>query len=178
MTRFLIPIILILVAFGLFFGFTRDAVDAIYVAQEKIAELDQALSNDKDLRKIRTQKLEIYNSFSNADLDRINKLLPDSIDNVRLIIDIDNIAAKYGMVVKNAKIKTDASAPDVVGRNGKKYGSVVLSFSTTGAYNDLRLFLRDLETSLRLVDVTGLSFNASDKDSQEYAFEVRTYWLK
>ena len=178
MTRYLIPLILIVVAFGLFFGFTRDTIDSIYAAQAKISELDQALSNDKDLRKIRAQKLDVYNSFSNADLDRINKLLPDSIDNVRLIIDIDNLASKYGMSVKNAKIKTDASAPDVVGRNGKKYGSVVLSFSTTGAYNDLRLFLRDLETSLRLVDVTGLSFNSSDKDSQEFAFELRTYWLK
>ena len=178
MTRYLIPLFLVTVAFGLFFGFTRDRIDALTVAQDKIAELDRALSNDKDLRTIRSQKLEMYNSFSNSDLDRINKLLPDSIDNVRLIIDIDNIASKYGMAVKNAKIKTDSNAPEVVGNDGKKYGSVVLSYSVTGSYNDLRLFLKDVETSLRLVDVTGLSFTSSDKDNNEYAFEVRTYWLK
>ncbi|OHB24228.1 MAG: hypothetical protein A2542_02460 [Parcubacteria group bacterium RIFOXYD2_FULL_52_8] len=178
MTRFLIPLLLFVIAMGIFFGFTRDTIDQIGIAQAKITELDQALANDKDLRKIRTEKLEVYNSFSNADLDRINKLIPDSIDNVRLIIDIDNLAAKYGMVVKNARIKTDGMTPEVVGNNGKKYGSVILNFSVTGGYNELKLFLHDLQTSLRLVDVTGLAFIASDKDSNEYSFEVRTYWLK
>lgn len=178
MIRYLLPLLLIVIAFGLFFGFTSDKIDAIYVAQDKIAELDQALANDKDLRKIRTEKLDLYNSFSNSDLDRINKLLPDSIDNVRLIIDLDNMASKYNMAVKNAKIKSDGAADGVVGRDNKRYGAVTLSFSVTGSYTDLRLFLRDLETSLRLVDVTGLSFTASDKDSNDYAVEVRTYWLK
>ena len=178
MIRYLLPLLLVVIALGLFFGFTRDRIDAIYLQQDKLAEQNQALANDKDLQKIRKEKLDLYNSFSYSDLERINKLLPDGIDNVRLIIDLDNIASRYNMAVKNAKIKADSAADGVVGRDNKRYGAITLSFSVTGSYNDLRLFLRDLETSLRLVDVTGLSFTASDKDNNDYSVEVRTYWLK
>ena len=177
MTRFILPILLVLVACTLFFGFTRPIIDEISIKQAKADELDSALSNDKNLRKVREKKLADYNSFSPAELDSINRMLPDSIDNVRLIIDMNNIATKYNMRVKNAKIKSDSMAPQVIG-SSQTYGSVTLSFNVSGSYNDLRLFLHDLETSLRLVDVTSLSFNASDKDMNDYSIEVRTYWIK
>ena len=177
MTRFLLPVLLIIVGATLFFGFTLPSLDVIYEKQAKADELNTALSNDKNLRKVREKKLADYNSFSPDELASINKMLPDSIDNVRLIIDMNNIALKYNMQVKNAKIKSDSMSPQVVGSN-QLYGAVTLSFNVTGSYNDLRLFLHDLETSLRLVDIVGLTFSASDKDMNDYALEVRTYWIK
>ncbi|PIR44927.1 MAG: hypothetical protein COV10_02140 [Candidatus Vogelbacteria bacterium CG10_big_fil_rev_8_21_14_0_10_51_16] len=178
MTRYLLPIFLVVVSFGLFFGFTSPVLTDIENARAKSAELESALANDRDLQTIRSEKLGVYNSFSDEELGRIDKALPNSVDNVRLIIDIDNLASKYNMAVKNAKIKTDERGQETIGADTRGYGTVTLAFSVTGSYNDMRFFLRDLETSLRLVDVTSLSFSASEQDLNDYAIEVQTYWLK
>ena len=158
-------------------AFTRDKIDAIYISQDKIAEPDQALANDKDLRKIRTEKLDPCTTLFPSDLERINKLLPDSIDNVRLIIDLDNIASNTIWLSKmrgsNPTVPVMESSVEIV-----TLWSCHAFFLRHWFLHRPAPFLRDLETSLRLVDVTGLSFTASDKDSNDYAIEVRTYWLK
>ena len=48
-----------------------------------------------------------YNTFSKTDLDKLNKILPDNVDNIKLILDIQRIAQTYGMDIQN--IKFDAS---------------------------------------------------------------------
>jgi hypothetical protein len=54
----------------------------------------------------------------------------------------------------------------------------VLTFTTVLSYKDFVSFLRDLETSLRLVDVVGLSFTSTKGDLYDFSVSIRTYWLK
>ncbi|MEK7192734.1 MAG: hypothetical protein AAB682_01220, partial [Patescibacteria group bacterium] len=86
---------------------------------------------------------------------------------------VDNIAARYGMQLKNVHFKTEGTIPE-----GKDYGTVTFGFSVQGSYSTLKTFLADLERSLRLVDLTSLSFNSGEKDLYEYTIELTTYWSK
>src|SRR5581483_346257 len=109
----------------------------------------------------RDKLLDRFNKMDKEDLDKLSKLLPDHIDNVRLIIDIDEMAKKYGMRIRN--FTADASEKRVtIGKDATPYGTLTLSFSTTAPYNTFLAFMHDLEHSLRIIDVTGVQFGVND----------------
>ena len=111
-------------------------------------------------------------------------MLPDNIDNVRLILDLDNLARSHGMRIQDISVdNTDVSKQSngtiETSSSGEKgaYGSVVLSFSTQSSYETFKEFLVDLERGLRLTDVIGLAV-VPNKGNFDYKVNVRTYWLK
>jgi len=178
MFRFLLPIVLLVTSAAVFFLY----IDLEFKDMEKLRQEEQlfssALDNSKELQSIRDDLLAKYNSFSTDDLDRIEKMLPNHIDNVRLVRDIDGIASKYGMTLRNVSVDASASASDGVGPKENAVGTMVLGFSVSGPYKTFLSFIKDLEKSMRIVDIIEVSFVASDKDLYEYKISLRTYWLK
>ena len=148
--------------------------------QEIDSKYDEALSKSKELRQVRDQLLVTYNSFSESDLDRLRKLLPDHVDNVRLVMDINSIAAKYGAIIRDIQVDTSSRGDTQVNVAQKdEYGSVNLGFSLMATYDDFIKFITDIRDSLRLVDITAVSFAVKD-DVSLYRFnvDIKTYWLK
>ena len=184
MIRLTFPILFILLAIGLFFVYIDPTYKEIQVALKDEEKFDQALDKSKELREIRDTLLSEYNAFSTTDLNRLSKLLPDHVDNVRLVLDIDHIASTYGMRIKNVAIIADDSREEgIVGPDVTPYQSVILSFSIASSYENLKLFIKDLEKSLRIVDVTDISLGASkalgaSAEFYEYNISLKTYWLK
>jgi Tfp pilus assembly protein PilO len=174
----IVSIILILASIGLFFGYVDPTYSTIRAQRSEKAEYDRALNNSKELQAERDKLLEKFNNMDKGDLDDIVKLLPDNIDNVRLIIDIDEMAKKYGMRIRNFKAST-SEASDTIAVADTPHGTLTLSFSTTAPYQTFLAFMRDLERSLRIIDVTDVEFGASDtNDLYDYKVTVKTYWLK
>ncbi len=210
MMKNITPIALLLASLGIFFGYvnptytgTTGAADtskmSIKELQTEAADYNDALNKTREIELTRDGLLAKYNAMSDIDKERINKLLPDHIDSVRLIIDINNIAAKYGMSLSDISLSGMPSAPaaagtasgtpaPVNGPNDLPYNSVKLGFSVTGNYSDFYSFLKELEESLRVVDVTSLSFSAAKTSSGQtaaagsgaftYTMTIRPYYLK
>ncbi len=181
-TRFLIPSALIVAATLLFFSLTSPAWDTANVLKQQKADIATALLNAKELQKTQKALQDQRNAIGEEATNRLEKLLPDGkIDNVQLIIDINSKAIGYGqnMALRNIKMRTDdAGTNATIGPKTKKYGTATLNFSVSGPYESMKSFVNDLETSLRLIDITALSFSGADKNSYEYNFEIKTYWLK
>ncbi len=183
--RFLLPLVFIVVAVGAYFKFTTPVLNQIDQLRAERNSLNTALANAKKLRAVQESLLASYREIPPADLARLDKFLPDNVDNVRLIIDINNIARKSGMTIRNIRINTDegkdeASVIDqTAGGNGPDLGTVGLGFSVAGSYANFQAFLRNLSASLRLIDLdtTSLSAGASG-DSYTYGVTIKTYWLK
>ena len=176
--RNITSIILILASIGLFFGYVDRTYSDVKTLRVEQADYERALSNSKELQAERDKLLTKFNNMSAGDLDKLVKLLPDNIDNVRLIIDIDNIASAYGMRIRN--FKTDAGEKsETIGIDQNPYGTLTLSFSTTATYSTFLAFMRDLEKSLRLIDVASIQFASSDTNQlYDYSVTIKTYWLK
>jgi len=178
MTKTVIPIILIILAVALFFTFTDSKFRATKMVLDVEKQYDIALSKSRELTSVRDTLLTQFNSFKTSDLDRLEKLLPNNVDNVRLILEINNIASRYGMVVRNIALTEDSSDDEsVVEAIRKDLNTVSLSFSVSSSYENFLLFMGDLETSLRLVDIEKISFVASESDFYEYKVTITTYWL-
>lgn len=175
--------------------YTQPSYDNSRSIQLKINQYDQALQKAAELQKLKQQLISRFNSFNPADLDRLQKLLPDHVDNVRLILDMDNMATNRGMSLKNVEVSgvsgKDAPVKTVIGTLGdssRKYESLIVSFSTAGTYENFKTFLNDLEASLRIVDLQSLSLapagaisgTISNPGDPIYNFNIslKTYWLK
>lgn len=183
--RTVLPILLIILAIGLFAVYTNPAYQntgGIKDLQAQAAEYDQALSQSSDLRSARDQLLAKRNTFSTDDVRKLERILPDNVDNIRLIIDIQNIAARYGLQVKNVALgATSADAqnqPLSVGTGNQSIGTVDLGFAVNATYENFLAFLNDLERSVRVVDVESIGFTAGSGDLNTYTLQIKTYWLR
>lgn len=179
MTHFLAPIIFVITAIGLFFGYIDPGYNQIEALRAEEERYDEALDKSRELQRVRDQLLAKYNSLSSEDLERLQKLLPDNVDNVRLILDLDSIASKYDMRVRNVAISRGiGQTSGTIGPNTGSHNSFLLTFAVTATYENFLLFIQDLETSLRLVDVADVSFEASDTPELDFKISIRTYWLE
>ena len=194
--RFILPILLITIAIVSFFTFTDPSFQQTTVLRQKISSYDNALNNSKALENERDKLTKKYNSFDVNNLSKLSKLLPDSVDNIRLILEIEKIATPYGMVLKDVKYDAEnvdnANKPAIGLQNNlntqarKDYGVWNLGFSTQGTYSNFVNFVKDLEKNLRIVDIVSIDFSSSTgiganpalSSIYKYDFQIRTYWLK
>lgn len=178
MIRFLIPVIFVGVAIALFFGYIDPSYQKVKELRAEEARFDEALNQSRELQQVRDSLLSRYNTFAQSDIERLEKLLPDNVDNVRLILDIDGIASKYNMRTRNVTISQAAENGSAVGQSQGAVDSVVLSFSVAADYDNFIRFMQDLESSLRIVDLVGLSFSAGEGTAFNFNVSLKTYWLK
>ncbi len=184
--RLLIPTILIGAAIGLFALYTNNAYQGaggIKSLLSQVSAFDEALDKAHELKKRRDDLLSKRRSFPNEDVQKLERVLPDNVDNIRFVIDINGIAARRNLSLKNVALGTISDAKSsrsalAVGPSGDPVGSAEISFALVATYDDFLAFLQDVEHSLRIVDVESISFKpASTGDKYEYALTVRTYWL-
>jgi len=195
MFKNIISLGLIAIVIAGFFMFIKPMYADITTMRGQIASYDEALSNSKVLENQRDELAKKYNSIDPSNLQKLSKLLPDSIDNIRLILEIEKLANPYGMFLRDVKYATTeaANTKDVVagGRTltdtkQKIYGTWDLEFSTQGTYFNFVNFLKDLENNLRMVDVVFVDFlsetvpgaNPGLSEVYKYNIRIKTYWLK
>jgi Tfp pilus assembly protein PilO len=201
MTRLIIPIILIGIAGAFFFMFTNPLYNNISTLNLDVASYNGALDNSKMFENERDKLTSKYNQIDPDNLVKIKKLLPDNVDNIRLILEIGQIALPYGMVLKDVKYNvTDsntATTPTTetvikggtVSKTSPNYGIFDLEFSISGTYNNFISFTKDLESNLRIVDISSITFSSntgsagsnpkiSSSDIYKYNFKIKTYFLK
>lgn len=183
--RTLIALLCVGGSVALFFLYTKPTYDGMQGQQEQIKQYDLALDKASELQQLKQSLLSRYNSFNPNDIDRLHKLLPDHVDNVRLVLDLDTLAGKHGVALQNVVIsKSDSGTQgeeNVVGPSLQQYGTLTLGFSTSATYPQFVTFLTDLEQSLRIVDIIGLKMDAVGGTGEPvYRFDItlRTYWLK
>lgn len=192
----IIATLLIFASAGLFYVYIDPTYEEIQTLRQKKAEYDEAINNSQQIQAFRDELLNKYNSFAPADLGRLEKLLPNHIENIRLIIEIDTIASRHNMTLKNVQITMpteqsfglpEDSSNEALQAVTSPYGTVEFSFEVSGPYATYRSFIKDIEKSLRLIDITGVSLSGDKGDTGNtkevvgvYMFKTsgQTYWLK
>jgi Tfp pilus assembly protein PilO len=161
----------------------------IKALRAEVVNYQQRLETAKKLSASREELIARYNSIPKADLDNIKNALPDTVDNIRLIIQLDSIATKNGLSSLRAVQYDSVTAPTpATAAQGmqKPYGEFTISFETSGQYKNFLSFISDLEQNLRLIDIAQVTFaptNASVSignpiPNLTYKVTVKTYWLK
>ncbi len=168
---------------GLTATFTNTRYKAVNDVLAENQKFIDANAKFDELIDARDEVLGKLNEIPKVDIeDRLDKMVPDNIDNVRLIIDVTGIVAKYGVSVKNIRTSTAETKDNSKDKNAgsdAKPTPVALTFSMTTSYDNMIDILRDIEKSLRILEVSRISFNSTDTGSQyDFNIELKTYWLK
>ncbi|MFZ1075740.1 MAG: type 4a pilus biogenesis protein PilO [Minisyncoccia bacterium] len=147
------------------------------IATEKaaIASDDEALAAASEYNKEQDALAQAQSAIDPDNLSRLATFLPDSVDNVRLILDLNALAARSGVALSN--IDVDSSGPPSTAADTNPLGSVDMSLSVSGSYTAFQTFLNGIEHSERLLDVQEVDVKGSDTGVYTYQLKVRIYWL-
>ena len=194
----LIFLILLIVLSVLTFIFgVNPLYKKVGVLKADITLYNEALNNSTDLQKRQDSLLQDYNAIREEDKDRLNNFLPSAVNNIQFILEVERIANLHNMSVKDIKfeaIKKNDTPVDPntivaeVVKDTRPYGVFPIEFTTESDYATFVLFLKDLESNLRLMDIKSISFSVPDATIKTvvganpniytYTLKVETYWLK
>lgn len=182
-----IPLILIALAITIFFLFINPLNDQIKDLSKKKQDNDQMLELAEELQRKRDDIHKAFNNISVEERKELEKLLPDTVDNVRLILAINDVAERYGVVIKNISVSKDGEKDKNQGSNvissvdtTGDIGIITLGFTIESTYDVFINFMKDLEESLRIVDIKSLDISGGrDNDVfLNFGITLDTYWLR
>jgi Tfp pilus assembly protein PilO len=193
MTKALAPFIFIALSIGLFFSYIRPAYEVLGAVLDQETRVNQALEKAKLLESKTGELTARLGDIERDDVQmkRLKTLLPDTVDPVRLVIDIDALARKHGVTVTSFDLpqrdqQQYADSAETSMLDARPVGEATMRVVAHGGYSNLKAFTQSLEKSLTLVDIAQLSFSKFDLIAQEGApvgglqasFVIKTHWLK
>ena len=183
MNRALLPILLVIISIIAFFMWINPQYANVQTLWTQQSQTNTALAQVAELQSVRASLVDKENSFNQADLAKLQKFLPDNVDNIRLFLDMQGVASRYGTSIQDISVanqgQSSTATTQAIGPSNKSYGQMVLSFSVNISYENLSLFLKDLEDSLRLIEIKSLGFTVDNKAPDTYKVSVGldAFWL-
>ena len=176
----LLPIALIIAAIGIFFGYVNPAYSGnVQALRAEIQGYDAALQAAKTFEEKQAALLNERNAIPVEDLARLEAFLPDGVDNIQLILDLNALADRSSITLA----AFDVEVPDQDTDSGalqaeQPYESLELSLTALGTYDAFKNFLHSIEWSLRPMDLVSLSVADSTTGVYTYNMTFRIYWLR
>ncbi|MFZ2523606.1 MAG: hypothetical protein WAW92_04445, partial [Minisyncoccia bacterium] len=133
-----------------------------------------------------------YGNISSTDLEKLDKMIPEKFVAEYFVNDLDAMSSRYGMKINKIDINVPASisaAADENQQNTGRFSTITGKFTLSGRYDQFLSFLKDLESSLRLIDVVSVNIVSSQNQSKpgqerissdilNYSVEIHTYSIK
>ncbi len=178
MRKLLLPLILFGLSFSAFFWYIQPTYAEIQEIQSEVSQYDATLDKVAQLQQIRDDLLSTYNSIQSRQLDRLNKMLPDAVDTVKFLIELDEVAASHGMSVQDISFNKTPNSQSGESGNSGQYNTIEAVFNVSGPYEDMLSFMRDIERSARLIDLQNVNVSTNqDGGENQYQFTLQTYWF-
>lgn len=126
--------------------------------------LTEALSSAQDLEGRRAQLTDRYNAVNPEDREKLEALLPNNVDNIKLVLELETLAKRYGLLIESPRLETQTSnAAGESGSSGQAirgvdstaslpYGTFTLDFTVRSTYENAKALLSDIEKNLRLIE--------------------------
>ncbi len=148
------------------------AYDGIKKLRLNKIEYSSAMKSAQDLESRRTSLSERYNSISAEERQRLEDMLPNNVDNIKLVLELETLAKKYGLVIESPKLETkiestktdtptnsqgQAIRADSGGTPSLPYGTFTLDFTVRATYANAKLLVSDIERNLRLIEPVALT---------------------
>jgi len=185
----LTAIIIIVISIGLLYFYAWPQWQTVSELQAKHKQLQDAQFKAQELTKLRQNLVTQYNSIPPEEMEKVNKVVPVQYNPVKLAADLNSIALRNGMIIKNVSFvdKKDISDPgdgSVVAAQPKTpYRVVEVMFSTEGQYKNFTLLLADIERNLQILDIKKVDVvrksdgEKSPVSTLDFKITLDTYWM-
>ena len=207
MNRNLLATILIIAAIGVYFTITKPMIADVQAVRSQNEQYSAALASADEIIKARESITRSYNSISQDNRTRLDKMIPSAVDNIRLVIDLNNLALQHHFALSDVKASVPsnssvsgprgtAQAPGAslvaaagaipslgASSGGQNIAEPVLdkvqvSFTAQTTYDQFISFLQALESDLRIMDLTHLVVGVNEDGTYTFQAQLQTYWLR
>ena len=201
--KLILPLIFIIISGAIFFLVANPIISQVKELNTDISTYNAALANSTNLQEVSDSLITTYKGITQENKNKLDKLLPNTVNNIKFVLEVEQIANLNGMPIKDISLGSVGTADTASNGNGETllqqgvsslpYGVFPIEFSTEGKYDTFVLFIKDLEQNLRLMDIKSVAFsvptqnnnnivnginNNVDPNIYKYDLKVETYWLK
>jgi Tfp pilus assembly protein PilO len=181
-----LPFLALILSLGIFFAYINPTwTGPIATAKAAIASDNASLAAASQYNAQASQLATEEAAINPTDLTDLSNMLPDSVDNVGMILDINALAARSGLLLSNINVtqnsSSNSSSPSAANPSGSTadtVGSVQLSLSAVGSYEAFQQFLTGIESSQRLLNVQSINVAGSNTGVYTYQVTMNLYWLQ
>jgi hypothetical protein len=159
--------------------------------QAQIKQLNSTIAAAEEFNKKEAQIATERNALPADSIARLQSYLPDSVDNVQLVLDLNTLAARSGLTLSDLDIAAGTGTEQVAPAAGadasgalplqsvssKISDSLQISFKAKGPYAGFRTFLMTLEESLRPMDLTHIEIKTDPLLPDTFSLTFTIYWL-
>lgn len=133
------------------------------LAEEKKNEFDSQMALVQDISRLRSQYKEVKEEF-----ERVDRLVPIYNEGsvADLFVELEGLTARNGMLL-DAISFSQSKAVGKEKEKEKKYRIVNARISIKGDYRSFKNFMRAIETSEHLMDVTVISISAVKEEEKD-----------
>ena len=174
MYRFLTPVLAIIVSVTLFFTFIKPTFNQYKAIDNEIADYAGALDSAQALQEKIKELDDEKNSIQESDLSRLQTFLPDSVDEVSIVLILDDVATRHNLVLDGINVKTNIGGKDTV--QSQAGGTLKDQLFADDPKNAIKEVVGADGTTVKRpqdhIDPVGLSFSVTGTYSDFRAFIV------
>jgi len=163
------------------YAFVYPSIGSVSTLMDEKQKYETSLETVNDIENKKNELLTKFNNISDEDKKDIDTILPNSLNFVRLVSQIDAVGSKHNISIdKTSSKETKPPAGESIGEGQPQriYNSAIISFSFVAPYDKFEAFMDDLEKSLRILDIRYIKLTTQEKGGYMYDVEFETYWLK
>lgn len=184
MARLFIIIILIFAAAVIGVFYLRPQWQQFQTLRKESENLRNIAIELDDLIQNRDALLKAINTVSRQDLQKIDQALPQGPRSAEFLVLLETLANRNNIVLRQVDF-IGASEPQsgqprpggaITAPSTSTVKEFPISMNVSGSYEAFKSFLRDLERSLRIIDISSISFSSSGKDQFEFSIRGKTYY--
>lgn len=192
MFRIVRPIAAIIIALLVLFFFVRPMYADLNAVQEDVSEYHEVLSDAEEFNQRLNNLYTTQNSFSALERERLDLLVPEKIDEIRALVDLEALANREGLLFRDidaaleegeesraSSERRNVNVPVAKDDFDGRLESRDVTFTVSGTYRQFRAFIRQIEQSLILMEVVKIDFKSSAETTQwDYNVTVRIFALR
>ena len=171
----ILPFILFFVALAVGFWVLWPLYGDIQAALLLKEQNQDNLTQRKKLTENMERLIGQYNERE-GDISSLSKAIPNSQNVPELLVNLEAIASESGLVFKGVNFKPkDLKAPGIK--------TLIAEIRVTGSYPGFLSYLKTMEKSLRIFDITSISFagvspgqTSARTDNLDFSLTVNTYY--
>ncbi len=178
-----LTLLFLIASVGLFWWIALPIWDEINILRAESARISDALSRLKELEGLRDELINTRNGIPSDKLARLDKFMPEKAEVGALLVSLEQITNTRGIKLKSIdftaeKSQTRAAAGKVATTTELGVSSLIYGINITSNYERFRALLSALEKSLRLIDVTDISFGTGVAGNFEISIKAKSYYQK
>lgn len=196
MTQTIVQILLLVVSGVAVFTIVVPKFDDIRSTQEETAQYEEALESAFAMNARLDALTNQIDSLSQQERYRLSRLVPETVDPLRLAYDLEVLVERTGMFLISIGVAEEVLEPDPVETtppvgsatsddafarsdraNLKQMAVLPVTITVAGEYTQFKQLLAAIENSAQLLEVQNISFESTGSDLTQYVISVEAYGL-